>query len=61
MIDSYKRIISGKYHDLNYELYKKEFYLEIKEFLIEREYYEECEILNKIINYRFNHKLNYTL
>jgi hypothetical protein len=59
MISSYKKISDGIFINENFEPYKKEFFLEILKYLESQEMYEECEVLNNIINKRFDHELNY--
>jgi hypothetical protein len=59
IISSYKRIVDGIFINDKFELYTKDFFAEILQYLEQREMYEECEILNNIIIKRFNHDLNY--
>jgi hypothetical protein len=58
---SHQRICQDIWYDSNYRLYSKEYLQQILKYLEQQELYEECANLQKIIQTRFNHKINYKI
>lgn len=59
MISSYQRMVDGIFVDENFIHYSKDFFIEVLKYLEDNELYEKCEILNRVINKRFDHESNY--
>lgn len=49
------RLRSGKYFDINFKPYQKEFLIEVLSYFELQEKYEECTLIREIIKKRFNH------
>lgn len=61
MNSNYDRINSGKFYDLKFKPYEKNFIDEMINYFEKLEEYEKCKILLDFLNKRFNHENNYQL
>lgn len=61
MNSSYERINLGKFYDLNFKPYDKDFVEKMIYYFEEIEEYEKCKILLDFSKERFNHEKNYAL
>jgi hypothetical protein len=59
MQSTFDRVKEGKIFDNNLKPYSQEFLEKILHYMEERERYEDCLILQNIINKRLNHDNNY--
>lgn len=59
ILSAFDRVVSGKFYDINYKPYTKNFLQKIVKFLEKNERYEDCFLLSSIIYKRFNHNMNY--
>ena len=53
------RISNNIFYDKNYKPYTEDFLFKILKYLEKREKYEDCAIIKKFIEDRFNHEYNY--
>ena len=61
MNSTYDRINLGKYYDLDFKPYEKEFIEKVIFYFEDIEEYEKCKILLDFSKERFNHENNYQL
>ena len=61
MNNSYERINQGKYYDMNFKAYEKNFIEKMISYFEEREEYEKCKVLFDFSKERFDHEKNYMI
>lgn len=59
ILSAFDRVVSGKFYDINYKPYTKNFLQKIVKFLEKNERYEDCFLLSSFIEKRFDHNVNY--
>jgi hypothetical protein len=60
-IEIYDRCMSGRPYSKDLKIYTKKFLQRIVEELVVLEEYEKCIELNKFIEKRFNHQIDYLI